>query len=75
MPSVLLNQVPAGHKFRLNTINGDKQLQRRLKSLGVTPGNEFEIIKHQSSGVVIGRGTNRVALGSSIACKLQVEDI
>jgi ferrous iron transport protein A len=71
----VVSDLPTGKKFRLSSINGDRALTRRLKALGISPGNEFEIIEHQRNGVVLARDGNRVALGKSIAIKLQAEDI
>ncbi len=75
MPALLVSDLPAGKKFRLCGISGDKGLTRRLKALGINLGSEFEIIEHQRNGVVVAREGNRVALGKSIAMLLQAEGI
>jgi ferrous iron transport protein A len=75
MQSQPLNDIPAGETVRLVSIDGGRQLTRRLLSLGITPGAELEILHCRGQGVVIGRNGNRVALGRGIAEKLQAEKI
>jgi len=75
MRSQPLSEIPAGETVRLVSINGGRQLARRLLSLGITPGAELEILHRRGQGVVIGRNGNRVALGRGIAEKLQAEKI
>lgn len=73
--AVPLNQATIGQTVRLASIDGNRQLSRRLLSLGLSLGAEVEILHHRGRGVVVGRGANRVALGSGIAEKLLVEVI
>lgn len=70
-----LSSMAKGRKVRLNAIVGGRGLNRRLLSLGISLGSEFEIITHQRMGVVLARDGNRVALGTGIAQKLMVEAI
>ena len=46
---------------------------RRLLALGITQGNELEVLHHRGGGVVVGRDGNRVALGTGVAEKLEIE--
>jgi ferrous iron transport protein A len=75
MQSQPLSKVPTGETVRLVAIDGNRQLVRRLLSLGITPGVEVEILHHRGQGVVIGRNGNRVALGKGIVDKLHAEKI
>ena len=75
MKSQLLTSIPVGQRVRLSDINGGKKLTRRLLSLGISLGSEFEVINHRSNGVVLAREGNRVALGAGISDKLMVEII
>ena len=75
MPSQPLCDIPAGKTVRLISIDGDRQLTRRLLSLGITIGSELEILHHRGHGVVIGQNGNRVALGRGIAEKLKAEKV
>lgn len=70
-----LSKIPAGMTVRLVSIDGGRQLTRRLLSLGITLGSELEILHHRGHGVVIGQNGNRVALGRGIAEKLQAEKV
>ena len=75
MCSQPLGKIPTGETVRLVSIDGNRQLIRRLLSLGITPGVEVEILHHRGQGVVIGRNGNREALGKSIVDKLQAEKV
>lgn len=70
-----LNQVPLGKKVCLVSIDGEKQLTRRLLSLGLALGAEVEVLHHRGRGVVVGREGNRVALGGGIAEKLMTKAV
>jgi len=75
MAHLLVSDIPAGKKFRLNAIKGGKELARRLRSLGINLGSEFEVIERQRNGVVLAREGNRIAIGNSIASQLLVEGL
>ncbi|MFW2437971.1 MAG: FeoA family protein [Arenicellales bacterium] len=75
MHSLSLSKIPTGETARLVSIDGNRQLIRRLLSLGITPGVEVEILHHRGQGVVVGRNGNRVALGKSIVDRLQAEKV
>ena len=70
-----LSEIPAGATVRLVSIDGNRQLVRRLLALGITLGSEVEILHHRGHGIVIGRNGNRVALGKVIVDKLQAEKV
>ena len=70
-----LSEIPSGVRVRLNTIEGGKALKRRLMSLGICIGSEFEIVNQRKNGVVVAREGNRVALGVGVTDKLIVEKI
>ena len=71
----LLSNVPVGSKVRLNAIEGGKPMTRRLLSLGISLGSEFEVINHRGEGTVLAREGNRVALGAVVSNKLFVETL
>ncbi len=70
-----LSSIPIGQKVRLTAIRGGKVLTRRLLSLGISLGSEFEVINQRGNGVVLARDGNRVALGAGISDKLFVEPL
>ena len=75
MTERILSTIPKGQKVRLNAINGGKALTRRLMSLGICLGSEFEVINQRANGVVLARDGNRVALGAGVSEKLLVETL
>ncbi len=75
MATQMLSSVPVGQRVRLISIQGGRKLTRRLIALGITQGNELEVLHHRSGGVVVGRDGNRVALGAGVADKLVIEVI
>ena len=73
MVAQMLSSVPVGQRVRVVSIQGGRKLTRRLIALGITQGNELEVLHQRSGGVVVGRDGNRVALGSGVADKLVIE--
>ncbi len=69
-----LAQVTPGRRVRLVAI-GDRALSRRLLALGLTVGNEVEVLHSRKGDVIVGRGGNRLALGHDIADQVVVEDL
>ncbi len=71
-----LSDIAVGKKVRLVSIDGNNRiLTRRLISLGLPLGSEVEILHHRGRSVVVGKQGNRVALGASIADKVQTSKI
>ena len=70
-----LSEMSVGQRVRISAILGGRQLSRRLLALGLTVGNEVEVLHHRSSGVVVAKDGNRVALGTGVAQKLVVEEL
>lgn len=73
MSSKTLSEILVGQKARLVAVDGGRQLVRRLLSLGLAVGAEFEVLHHRGRGVVVAREGNRVALGRGVAEKLHAE--
>lgn len=73
MVKQMLSAVPVGQKVRLISIQGGRKLVRRLLALGITQGNEFEVLHRRGGGVVVGKDGSRVALGAGVADKLKIE--
>jgi len=72
--SSLLSDVQTGHKAILTSLMEGNEINRRLTSLGFTPGVDIEIVQNFGRGpmIVAIRGT-RVALGRGEAAKIFVE--
>ncbi|WP_456372685.1 FeoA domain-containing protein [Thiolapillus sp.] len=75
MTQQTLSTVSPGHRVRLVSIDGDRLLTRRLLALGLSVGNEMEVLHHRKGDVVVGRGGNRLALGHDIADRLVIQEI
>jgi len=64
-----------GHSGRIASIEGGKQMVRRMLSLGLRVGTVVNMLNHRGKSVVIQNKGTRVALGPGIAEKLLVEPI
>ena len=64
-----------GHSARISSIEGSKQLVRRMLALGLRVGAEVNMINHRGRSVVIQNAGTRVALGHGVAEKLLVEPL
>ncbi len=70
-----LSQAAPGQHVRLVRIKGDRLLTRRLRALGLSIGNEVDVLHHRKGDVVVGKGGNRLALGHDIAERLLIEKL
>ena len=75
MTAKALSAFSVGHRVRLVSIDGGRALVRRLRALGLSEGNELEVLHLRSGGVVVARDGNRVALGRGIADKIMAAEI
>jgi len=67
-----LNQVDVGEAVRLEVIDGDHQLIRKLLGLGIRVGARLTVTQRRGAGVVVANQGSRVALGPGLADRLQV---
>lgn len=74
-PTTSLLSLQNGHSGRIAAIDGDRQMVRRMLSLGLRVGTVVDMLKHRGQGVVIQNAGTRVALGPGVAEKLQVEPL
>jgi ferrous iron transport protein A len=72
MSTNLLSDIPVGQKVCLISVNGGRDITKRLLALGLAIGNEVEVLQHRGRGVVVAKGGNRVALGEGVAQMLVV---
>ena len=70
-----LSQVAPGQRVRLVSIEGDRVLARRLRALGLSVGNEVEVLHRRNGDVVVGRNGNRLALGHDIAARVLIQEL
>ncbi|MBT3205199.1 MAG: ferrous iron transport protein A [Gammaproteobacteria bacterium] len=65
-----LNQPETGFHGFITKIDGDKNLKKKLMSLGLRKGQEVSVLHQRHSGVVVLSNGSRVALGANIAAKV-----
>ena len=70
-----LYQLPVGRRARITEIRGDRDMIRRLLSLGLRVGSEISVIQQRNKGVVVACAGNRIALGSSVADKVYLQPL
>ena len=68
-----LSQAQLGAQVRLIAVDGDAALKKRLLSLGLSIGCSIEVVQRRGSGVVVGKGSHRIALGHTIAKHILTE--
>ncbi|VAW50995.1 hypothetical protein MNBD_GAMMA05-2350 [hydrothermal vent metagenome] len=64
-----------GRSGRIASIEGGKQMVRRMLSLGLRVGTVINMLNHRGNSVVIQNKGTRVALGPGIAEKLLIEPL
>jgi ferrous iron transport protein A len=72
MAKHLLSDILVGQKVCLVSVKGGRDITRRLMALGLSKGNEIEVLQHRGCGVVVAKDGNRVALGDGVAQMLVV---
>jgi ferrous iron transport protein A len=73
--TLTLAQIPEGARVRILDQGDDKQLARKLLSLGLRIGAEVQVLQRRGEGVVVISSGTRVALGSGVASSLRVENL
>jgi len=74
-PTTTLLALQNGHRGRIASIDGDRQMVRRMLSLGLRVGTVVDMLNHRGKSVVIQNSGTRVALGPGIAEMLLVEPL
>jgi len=74
LQSINLNQPEDGFQGLITHIDGDKNLKKKLMSLGIRKGQQISILHQRHNGVVIMSNGSRVALGASIAEKVFLQE-
>jgi len=69
-PAVNLNQPATGSHGLISHIQGDKDLKRKLLSLGLRVGQGVDIIHQRHNGVVVLSNGSRIALGAKVAAEV-----
>ncbi len=61
-----------GEIVKIQTLNGGKNMEIKLTSMGLNVGSELLISQRQGGNFVVIRGETRLALGMGIAQKIMV---
>ena len=67
-----LTKVPLGERVRLISIEGGRELTRRLAELGLTTGVELRVLQDSGGPVILAVRDSRIALGRGMADKIIV---
>ncbi len=70
-----LNQPESGYEGIISHIDGDKELKKKLMSLGIRKGQQISILHQRHNGVVVLSNGSRVALGANIASLVYLQAI
>ncbi len=64
-----------GDTVKIKSLNGGKNMEARLTSMGLNVGSELLVSQRQGNNLVVIRGETRLALGAGLAQKILVESI
>ena len=61
-----------GDLVRVICVNADKQLKKRLVSMGVSIDSRLHIIQRRGSATVVGFDASRIAIGAGMSQQIMV---
>jgi len=61
-----------GDLVRVTCVNADKQLKKRLVSMGVSIDSRLHIIQRRGSATVVGFDASRIAIGAGMSQQIMV---
>lgn len=64
-----------GSSIQVERILLDDTLEKRLREIGISKGNDIKIIKNDSAGLILGINGSRLALDKTLAQKIFVREI
>lgn len=68
-----LDKAEVGQLVRLKSVNASSRTRERLLSMGLPPGAVFEVLRNRGGSVVVGRQSNRLAIGREMAKTLLIQ--
>ena len=71
-PCAPLSRRKAGEMVRIHAVGGDVAFRRRLRDLGLRPGNCIEVAQHGPCGVVVASDGLKLALAPEAADQVLV---
>ncbi len=73
--SITLNHSSTGFHGLIIQIDGDKNLKKKLMSLGLRKGQEVSVLHQRKNGVVVFSNGSRIAVGESIASHILLKEM
>ena len=61
-----------GDLVRVTCVNADKQLKKRLVSMGVSINSRLHIIQRRGNATVVGFDASRIAIGGGMSKQIMV---
>ncbi|MCW8933406.1 MAG: ferrous iron transport protein A [Gammaproteobacteria bacterium] len=61
-----------GDLVRVTCVNADKQLKKRLVSMGVSINSRLHIIQRRGNATVVGFDASRIAIGDGMSQQIMV---
>jgi Fur family ferric uptake transcriptional regulator len=68
--ATLLSESLCGETVKISGINGGRELESRLRSMGLAVGDTVTVLNN-SGPFIIAKGHNRLAIGAGMAAKIQ----
>ena len=76
MPRTIdLNCSESGFHGLITHIGGDRDLRKKLMSLGLRKGQEIAVLQQRRNGVVVLSNGSRVPLGTSVAAQVFLQPL
>ena len=67
-----LGLAAVGQSVRIVSLRAGRNLNHRMTDLGLNVGSTVEVVQRQGAGLIVARGTVRVAVGGGMAMKIMV---
>ena len=74
-PGYSLANARPGDMVRVIDVHADKQLKKRLVSMGVLINSRLRVIQRRGSATVVGCDASRIAIGSGMSQNIMVRAV
>lgn len=73
--SYSLSRARPGDLVRVTNVNANKQLKKRLVSMGVLINSRLQVIQRRGGATVVGFDASRIAIGSGMSQNIMVQAV
>ena len=73
--SYSLSHARPGDLVRVTNVNANKQLKKRLVSMGVLINSRLQVIQRRGGATVVGFDASRIAIGSGMSQNIMVQAV